>query len=768
MKLISPDSLNPGQRAVLEGYSRFFPPGSVCVNVMLGAEPWDIRPLLLSLGKVNLVRFSAPLGDNLAKSLAADLESISELSGGLQRVQLLPGEGRFMVIRPYFPETLKEALETGSFSSQISTDEVVTALIRRVLDLVNTGAAHGHISPSNIIVRPDGVVLVDHFLGALQNSSDIYLAPESSRGRSPGVAADIFGLGRTLKTLVREGLSESASACLEAMLKDDPRERPTIFEVAQAFGVIEFSGARKEVQSESNNPNKRSQTGKVVRHSGASIREMAKREGAKRTSAEQIALKEDQERDLRISGAKNNSLLGPLSLLFVLVIGGVWFIKDRYPALYFELASRVPLLAPQHSAEYETEWASRNKAEMAAVGRAAVIRREPAAVNTIINDLISGSNPELVNGALLRVAFLDAWRSDLTPADQHAALVYALEALVPEGRSQIQGLAGLHPGVLFAMLGHIAPKALSNEIKQMPAELLVKLPEPFGPVFAQAKAMGASKLGDPLVSGLAAIVTGNSTADAFQRFLGNESDSAKLLAKVTLVVPAVSVSNSASAELISALAERGGDLSTIIGWFDLVDLAGWSKVNSSEKLSLILGILPDTALSSARLADLLTFPLEGVRQQAVVKLKDGLKGEDPERLLVTLATPAISLTREQTISLVSALKLPEESRIPFIAAWFNLNPAPDAVLLILLSRSNSDASDVFNLEAARYLRKSTWAAGLDVLKLLSRHPEPLARVLAYGRLDPSLDEQRSVLLERQRVEKDPSCLKILKERLSTK
>jgi hypothetical protein len=249
--------------------------------------------------------------------------------------------------------------------------------------------------------------------------------------------------------------------------------------------------------------------------------------------------------------------------------------------------------------------------------------------------------------------------------------------------------------------------------------------------------------------------------------LGEESDPARLLAKVSVILPVVSASEPASAELVSAFVERGGELSTIIGWFDLEELAGWSKLRSSEKLSLLLGNVPETGMTQARLADLLTFPLDAVRQQAIIKVAEILKGQDVQRLLVTLATPSNGLTREQIISLLSALKLPAQNRTPFISAWFDLKPSPEAVLLILLSRSNVDSSDVFNLEAARYLRRSDWSASIDILKLLSLHPEPLARVIAYGRLNPSVDTERSVLLERQLSESNESCLKVLKEKINS-
>jgi hypothetical protein len=114
------------------------------------------------------------------------------------------------------------------------------------------------------------------------------------------------------------------------------------------------------------------------------------------------------------------------------------------------------------------------------------------------------------------------------------------------------------------------------------------------------------------------------------------------------------------------------------------------------------------------------------------------------------------------------LQLAPEARTPFITAWFDLKPPPDTVLLLLLARASADSTDLFNLEATRYLKRSEFNYNLDVLKLLAVHPEPLARVLAYTKLDPNEQAQRSVLLERKLHEKEPACLQVLEGRVPAK
>lgn len=755
MKLVSPEALNDLQRSILEGYARFFPAGAVCVNVMLGAEPWDIRPLLLTLGKVTLARFSMSLSEGGARSLATELEGFSVLSTSQQRAQLLPGEGRVMLLRPYFPDTVKDELERGEMSGFDERLVLVRALIKRVAELSRRSLTHGHICPSNIIREGSSVLLIDPVVGALHQTSDSYLAPETSLGKVPEPTADLYGLGRMIASLCGEdALSARQRALVEQLLLPSPRQRPPLEEVSLVFNAHEIGNREVVFNKEGRG---KSGAGRVLKAASAAKQPSSSNDYMNVTA---------RPPELSQNRTSNSVLTGLLVTCAGLFIAG-WIIKDRNPALYFELASRLPILAAQHSAEYESEWASRDRGRMAVVGRAGVIRREPAAVNTIVNDLMAGANPDAVNGAVMRVAMADGWRDELGPNDKHAALVFALDGLVPEGRAQIYSLARLHPGVVLAILGKAQQNTIPSELLQLPVDTLVRLPVPFGELFAAAKAMGVQKLGDATAMGLAAIVTGGADAKAFESFIGRESQAAHILAKVSLIMPIISTNDAAASELLGVLGDQGGEVSTLAHWFEMSDVASWGSVKATDKIGLILGNLPQSRLTVAQLSDLLTFSLDKVRGEAALKLREVLPGQEGERLLLTLTIPTNGLTREQTVALISALALSPQARTPFIPAWFTLEPSPDAVVLILLSRAHSDANDLFNLEAARYLRRTTWSANHEILKLLAGHPEPLARVLAYGRLDPSVDSDRSILLERQSREKEESCLKVLKDRLES-
>ena len=88
------------------------------------------------------------------------------------------------------------------------------------------------------------------------------------------------------------------------------------------------------------------------------------------------------------------------------------------------------------------------------------------------------------------------------------------------------------------------------------------------------------------------------------------------------------------------------------------------------------------------------------------------------------------------------------------------------VVLVLLARSNKDPWDLFYLEAARYLRKSQWNASTEMLQIMARHQEPLARSLAYAKLSTRDPAQKAILQKRVSEETDQGLLRALTTKLS--
>lgn len=752
MKLLSPESLDDAQREVLRNYSRFFPTGAVCVNVVLGRDPWDIRPLVLMNGKVHIIRVSAHLDESQMRIVIADLEGFSVIFSSAQRVIPMAGEGRCLVVRPFVAETLQDILEKGELTGSASRQAVVQNLIKLVLALHRRNVAHGHISPSNVVTNQDGLALLDPIFGSLNGTQDAFLAPETSVGMVPQPSADLFSLGRIIKLLLGDTLTEHQKALVEQLLLASPRHRPPLVEVAAAFDLTESESP--SAHSEPTTTPAKGSTGRLV----------------KPRSARPIAPPVSPPAQ---PGAKPRGFPRTIVLSMAAIAVAVVVFRSISPHYYFSLVRHIPALANLHSSDFDQQWKSNDPAQMTRVAQAAVLDENPAAIYTISSDVLHGSNPKGVRTRLLRVALDRTWESELSQSDIHAALVVALMELVPEGLKQLPPLAELHPAVIVAIAAETEPSKANKELKAISVDKVTSLPAPFGTLFQQLKEVGYTSLGSPQAISLAAIATGDTRAQAFEGLLSSTPEAKqtrsedKTIKLISIALPVIAHNPAAVSELLATLRAQGGDLAGRASWFEIEDIAGWSETQPIDQVKIILGTLPANSLDMVKYVDLLSFPSAPIREQAIARLKEKFVPASAERLLFTLASDANQLNREQSVALVSAIQERDETRRKqFIQKWFDLKPAPDTVLLVLLSRAHLDTNDFFNWEAASYLRKNSWRASFDVLKLLATHPIPSARVLAYGRLDPSIAAERDFLKQRLSVEKDPVCLKSLMEKLS--
>lgn len=748
MRLLSPESLDEAQRAIFKDCERFFPEASVCVNVVLGREPWDVRPILLSQGNVSIMRFSPEFDGAKTRQLSGDLEGFARLFDHDLKVRCTPNERQFFIIRSFVTDTLQDELEKGIVASRADLERIVRQLIKAVAALSRRSMAHGHISPANLATVRGELVLLDPLMGAVQVTSDPYLPPESSFGVAPEPTADLFCLGKMIRTLLGDSLTPRQASVVEQLLLPSPRHRPPLAEVAVAFGLRDESGTAPG--NDLHQGGGRTSSGKLLRSTGSSVEALGRSPDAV---------------DVTPPAAKKG---GNLGWIFVLLVfgGGIFLLKERDPSLYYSFAKRVPGLVTEHSVEFESEWASHQRPRMLVVARSAILRDDPAAINAITADVLGGANPEGVRNRFLRVALDELWRAQLSDEDVRAAVALSLAQLLPEGARTVPPLRSLHPAILLAIAGETQPLNSGKELQALAIEPLTKLPAPFGPLFSNLQKLGVSTVGHPATIGLAAIATGDTRAEAFEALMTAAVDEPKTRSLLKLVLPVIRENRAASEELFIALRDRGEQLGTLASWFVIEDLAGWSRVPALAKIDIIVDSSTSASLEQAQYADLLRHPAREARAFAVGNLRKKFFPETAEKLLVTLASDANALSREQTIALLAALKPDSSAAGQFVSKWFELKPNPDTVVLLLLARSHADSSDVFNLEAARYLRRNTWQAPLPLLELLVNHPEPLARVLAYGKLNATVAEERLILKNRLSIEKDEGCLKAIMAKLS--
>lgn len=741
MKLASPGSLTGAEKLVFDNLKAWLPANGVCVNVMLGQDPWDIRPLMLSNNKVSLYRFSRPLGQKALTTLSAEMQGFAVIPGWEMKIEARNEAERLLLIRPVYPTTLQDNLSQGDAITGQKRQEFVSGLIDVVKMLRKRSLVHGHISPANIVEVDGSLILLDPRLGALHYSKDQHLAPEVSSGEDPEPGADLFGLGSVLSQLLGEHATHQQREIIDRLLLPSPRQRPTIEEVEREFVRSLPAQVRTSVR-----------TGKFVKKVGEPPQ---KPSPTPLRHPEQAAEREGAAHAWRW-------ILAPVAAAAL----GLAVAKFQYPYLYNDLLRNVDFLAPAKNQEFELAWASNDKARMRVVAEAALVDHDPAAENAIIDDTLRGENRPGVASNLLRVAFSDLWEPDLSTTDRRAALALSVMGIYPDAVKTLPPLASLHPGVILAIAGQSQAKNPSKQLAEIEIERLATLPSPIGTLFAQLKASGSTSLGDPEVIALAGIISGNPPAATLEAYIGSDSPLPVSLARIAVALPLLSASEATATQLLATLRDRGGEIGQTLSWFDIDALGVWSKVTSAERLKLILGELPNRDLSIEQYADLLTFPLAEVRAKSaqVIRTKF-LKSEGPSLMLV-LGGEQNRFTREQTIALVAALTLDVSKRAPYIAVFFQLTPSPDMVMLVLLARNEKDSSDLFNLEAARYLRKNNgWVATTEMLQLLALHPEPLARSLAYARLTARDPAQKKILQQRLSEESDPGLLKSITSKL---
>jgi tRNA A-37 threonylcarbamoyl transferase component Bud32 len=745
VRLVSPDALSDSERAVFELYARSFPASAVCVNVLIGDSPWDIRPLVLSKSRVWLYRYSRSFDEASRQSLIAEIQGFTVIPSWDTTIAAVADSDRFVLIRPYVQSTLKDLLLRGELPVGHAQLPLARKIIEQVRALEQRNLVHGHISLSNITLLDERVVFLDPRIGALNGTTDEYLAPELRPEDEPQHAADLYSLGRTLKVILGDALSERQRALVDQLLLPSPRQRPALESLEQAFSSK--SGDGPPVAA----------TGRVL--------------GAKQSSP-----RDDQGPSSPISSAPSVNR-APLSLNFgppktrpllvalVAAIALLALLRYRAPAVYFTLARYVPLPASTESSEHEADWGSGDRVRMRRVARAAVLDRDPAAQNAIIESILDGKSPPGIPADLLRTGLNPLWRDQLSHTDQDTVLALTLAPLLPEGTRDSRRFSELAAPIILAIACHMSPANPNKELDAVSLETIEELPAPVGPAFRYLRESGVQKLSAPEAIGLSAIACGQVTATALDAYFGRDSDTNTVLARMANAFPLLGSNEESARQMLASLRDKGGDIGTVLGWFDIDDLARWSTIPSFEKLALILNQFPIRQLTLSQYSDLLTFPLAGVRKQSAEMLATRFFKPDDRNLFTLLSGERAGLTREQTLALVAALSLPQEKRVPFVAAWFETKPSPEAVVLILLARAQADSSDLLNLEAARYLRKNEWRSSLDILQLMARHPEPLARSMAYSKLNPQTPSERAVLQESLTREKDSALKRVVQLRL---
>lgn len=152
--------------------------------------------------------------------------------------------------------TLKEAITSNGFMNAQSTELLIHQISSALSEIHKENVAHRDLSPNNVILGPDGPVIIDFGSSRLTDSSQGlvsiltsgtpgYLSPEAQSGSDASTPADVFAIAKIAEfALTGESdsprseklnqLSPNLARVLYQALEIDPSERPTAQQILDA------------------------------------------------------------------------------------------------------------------------------------------------------------------------------------------------------------------------------------------------------------------------------------------------------------------------------------------------------------------------------------------------------------------------------------------------------------------------------------------------------------------------------------------------------
>lgn len=710
-KFVSLESLPEEEIERTKHYHKRVAPHGVLIGVIRGALSWDLRPLILQDGVVTVTRFFSK--ELLQSESASDHFksynfNVEHTLPGVQRLQCGSGEGHAWVTRKYFGRLLSDGVLNLAHSDRI---QLVSEFLQQIKKIHDQKLIHGHIVPSNIALEEDSLVLIDHGFQIFDPGSarSTTFAPELRQGiaghLNASPASDLYGIGLVLKSIFGNQANGELLNLIEVLLLADPSLRPSLEQVMQFFDV------KTEVK----------------------VTDL--------TAPPQLVSKDQTKRSV--------STISPFLWLIPLLIS--FLLTGFFISHYLSSWSQK---SDEQLTELREYWESKQPALMEKVVREA-LEGDAGVQQLILDSVLNGNGHPAIKRSLFMRAFFPLWEGELTEEDIRTVYVLGLSSLVPEQYKRIEGFDHIHPGVVAALLSTLDLKAVPESLANIPLSKLQKLPPPFGPSFAAMQKFGYTDLSSVPVQALIHILFGETDPIFVKGLFVGETETARILAKVELLLPLLDTINGFDTHLYKVVSTLGTE-DLFFSWFERDIVAGWKVVTPVVKLKAFAGYFPQQELTFEQLVDLLRFPRASLRSEAKDKLLAGVIPLAQSDLVTFLSMPTNTLTRSQTISLLAALSVKGPRDLEFVNQWFKTIPDSESVVQILLNRSIEDQGlDIFSIQAARFLFKHPVEIGFEDLQKLTFHSEPLVRWLAYSKLKRSVPEEKALLLAASKREPEP-------------
>lgn len=713
-RVISAEQFTPEMSAAVQRFIKGAELKGVITGALLGDAVWDVRPLILIDGQVQILRFLDP-------SLAFQSDNYSKHKAYLEKIkkiELIIAYGEFeeqaWYLRRFYNSTLADSTDLPTLAS-------VNKIIDQLRQIHKIGLVHGHLSPHNIGLDQGEIILLDPGTCIFSGSSRISkqdLAPELQGGFQPSFATDIYGLGVILKYIFDSDKKNDFNSFLNSLINTDPARRPTI------------QWVQDSLQGKFHN---RHQFGSVPVQNSTSI--------------------------VTQNFNRHNFLF--LILLSLLCLSLYIVISNKFV--------EEPVAAVEESIPVDNYWLSDQPSLMKKVAMAAIKDDSESARYVIVRNALQNKQFQGVLNHVIKVAFDPRWESTLTAEDRKVVFKIALGGLLTKEERATPFRRDLNPAVILALVSSVDVNTEGAEFSGFSVDYLTRLPSPIKEAFKKLSELGVKNMEEKPAKGLSHLLTGNLSNAAIEAYLlgfSSPKSSEEIVSLIKLIQPITDKFPLVKQNIFEILTTKDNDTKQLFKWFIDGELGVWETVSSEKRLDIIANSLKDN-FSTEQLCDLLAFPDKNISKNALLMLKNQKENADIAAFLDVVAGYATSMKRAELISLISIIKLGQDKNYPLIQKWFKSSPDPQMVANLLISRRKSSETDSFTFEASRYLSTNAGKLKFNIneLKQLVAHPEPMVRAVAYSHLKPSVPEELLVLKSSVKVEPNARMRKDIEDRL---
>ncbi len=746
------DLLNPEAKKFVEDCQRLLAERLsfklTCLGCYKSSDSWDYRPLFVAKSDQNMlllfriIKPDSKLNPTLEmawRNLSSNL-SDSYLASGLDDFSHTVTTSRiYWSLRKFYSATLDQ-LESDSSINKSTLVRAIDALFSEIKQLEERLCPHGNLCASNIGFDGQKLFIIDPWIhsSSKKSASQNILGPRS--------------LASLLLRVFAQSLPEAGSQALIKFISHDS-EAPSFSDLHASWQSVNtkendlsYNAVKTSEQS------LMAPRGRVIKSS--ELNTAIPKDTVSKVSPENI---QPEIKAVKKIDVRNNRSV----LFFGIALVTAIFVLFASGYLNFQISS----YSEQQLAD---DWSSDDPQILAELAKSAIVDKDRKVQQFLSLQLLSGENKQGVDSRFLKMAFNPLWFEELSDKDRVFALSAAFSAVYKTPSEALPKLEQLHPALIFSLLGKLRLDNKENSISRLGIEKLLSLPGSYGAVFKGLSEIGFKKLGDLAVHASARILNDNFDETDIRAILSSDLNDDKVLQITSLIAP-FSETNPKIAEMIFEYALPAmNQLGSRLRWFAEEPLADWKSVEPKDLLFIALGLVPDTLNQTDKLADLLLFPNQRVRQKAHEKILVILKSPELSELFnMPVVNPTI-LSRAQIISLVAITQGEPQKAAPFVSSWLSLEPDPAVVLEFLLGTSDRKSFEASTVQLANYLARKDFDISQRQLPLLLSHPEPLARTLAFPRLDPSKELDRRILTAWLETETSPRIKSEIKLKLGQK